>query len=147
MVQGGDLPELQTAVGVEDEYVPLGLFQCQHRPSQNLRLLCPEHGRFRRGRGVGQCQLFVGGVGVAAPAAALPQPSVFADAAQPGVQAAATFKTVDVEEGLVEGLLQQLLRLLLVAGQGEEEPVNRLALGGIEFFKSPHGHSSFPMMP
>ena len=132
---------------MEDEHIPLGLFQPQHRPAQALRLLCPEHGGLRGGRGVGQCQLLVGRVGVAASTAALAQPCVFADAAQPGVQAAAAFKPVDVEEGLVEGLLEQLLRLLFVAGQGEEEPVDRLALGGIEFFKAPHGHSSFPMMP
>ena len=130
-MQGGDLPELQTAVGVEDEHIPLGLFQCQHRPAQTLRLLCPEHGGLRCGRGIGQCQLLIGSVGVSAPTAALAQPCVFADAAQPGVQAAASLKAVDVKEGLIKGLLQQLLRLMLVAGQCQEEPIDRLAVGFI----------------
>ena len=109
------------------------------------------HRKQRKPRGVaydfGQLQLLVGGVGVAAPAAALAQPGVFADAAQPGVQAAAPLEAVDVEEGLVEGLLEQLLRLSFVAGQRQEEPVDRSAVGVIQFFKAPHGHSSFPMMP
>ena len=132
---------------MEDEDLPLGILQLQHGLSQALRLLPAEHGLLRGGSGSLQLQLLVGGIGVAAPAAALAQPGVFADAAQPGVQAAAPLKAVDVEECLVEGLLEQLLRLSFVAGQRQEEPVDRPALGVIQFFKAPHGHSSFPMMP
>ena len=132
---------------MEDEDLPLGILQPLHRPPQSLCLLPAEHGVLRRGGGILQRQLLVGRVGVAAPAAALAQPGVFADAAQPGVQAAAPLEAVDVEEGLVEGLLQQLLRLTFIARQRQEEPVDRLALGMIQFFKAPHGHSSFPMMP
>lgn len=132
---------------MEDEDLPLGILQLQHGLSQALRLLPAEHGLLRGGGGSLQLQLLVGGVGVAAPAAALVQPGVFSDAAQPGVQAAAPLKAVDVEEGLVEGLLEQLLRLSFVAGQRQEEPVDRLSMGVIQFFKAPHGHSSFPMMP
>ena len=80
-------------------------------------------------------------------AAAFLQPCVFADAAQPGVQTAAALKTVDVQKGLVESLLQQLLRLVGIAGQGQEEPVERFSVGFIEVFKSGHGASSFPTMP
>ena len=132
---------------MEDEDLPLGILQRLYRPPEALRPLPAEHGVLRGGSGVGQLQLLVGSVGVAAPAAALAQPGVFADAAQPGVQAAAPLEAVDVKEGLIEGLLEQLLRLVRVAGQRQEEPVDRLALGGIQFFKAPHGHSSFPMMP
>ena len=132
---------------MEDEDLPLGILQLQHGLTKALGLFPAEGGLLRGGSGVGQLQLLVGGVGVAVPAAALAQPSVFADAAQPGVQAAAPLKAVDVEEGLVEGLLQQLLRLSFVAGQRQEEPVDRLAMGMIQFVKAPHGHSSFPMMP
>lgn len=114
---------------MEDEHIPLGLFQPQHRPAQALRLLCPEHGGLRGGRGVGQCQLLVGGVGVAASAAALAQPCVFADAAQPGVQAAAAFKAVDVEKSLVKCLLKQFFGPMSIAGQGQKEEVDRFALG------------------
>ena len=146
-MEGGDLLELQAAVGVEDEDLPLGILQLQHGLSKALGLLPAERGLLRGGSGVGQLQLLVGRVGIAASAAALVQPGVFADAAQPGVQAAAPLEAVDVEEGLVEGLLEQLLRLSFVAGQRQEEPVDRSAVGVIQFFKAPHGHSSFPMMP
>ena len=132
---------------MEDEDLPLGIFQLQHGPAKALCLLPAEHGLLRCGGGSLQLQLLVGGVGVAAPAAALAQPGVFADAAQPGVQAAAPLEAVDMEEGLVEGLLEQLLRLSFVAGQRQEEPVDRFAMGVIQFFKAPHGRSSFPMMP
>ena len=132
---------------MEDEDLPLGIFQLQHGPAKALGLLPAEHGLLRGRGGSLQLQLLVGGVGVAAPAAALAQPGVFADAAQPGVQAAAPLEAVNMEEGLVEGLLEQLLRLSFVAGQRQEEPVDRSALGVIQFFKAPHGHSSFPMMP
>ena len=128
-MEGGDLPELQTAVGVEDEDLPVGVLQCKHRPAEPLGLLPAGQVLLRRRGRVCQPEVLVGGVGVAAPAAALLQPGVFADAAQPGIQAAAALEAVDVEEGLVEGLLQQLLRLVRIPGQGQEEPVDRLALG------------------
>ena len=146
-MEGGDLPELQTAVGVEDEDLPLGVGQGQQRPAQRPGLLPTDQGCFRICFRGCQRQLLVGGVGIAAPAAALPQPGVFADLAEPGVQTAAALKAVDVEKCLVESLLQQLFGLMGVPGQGQEEPVDRLALGLIQFFKAAHGHSSFPMMP
>ena len=132
---------------MEDEDIPAGILQRQHRLSQAAGLFPAENGGLRSGGGIGQGQLLVGRVGVAAPAAALPEPGVFADAAQPGVETAAAFKTVDVQKGLVKCLLQQLLRLVLVAGQRQKEPVDRLALGFVQVFKSGHGLASFPMMP
>ena len=146
-MQCGDLLQLQAAVGPQDEDLPVGIGQIEDGLTQSAALLPLQEIRFRGGGWVGQVQILVGRVGVTAAALTFAEPGVFSDAAQPGVQAAAAFKPVDVEEGLVEGLLEQLLRLLFVAGQGEEEPVDRLALGMIQFFKAPHGHSSFPMMP
>lgn len=145
--KGGDLLELQTAENVEDEHLPLDLLQPQHRPADPAGLLPSEHSLLRRKCGVLQRQLLVGGVGVSAPPAAFLQPGILSDAAQPGVEAAAALEAVDVEERLIKCLLQQLLRLMLVPGQGQEEPVDRLSLGFVQLFKSGHGHSSLPIMP
>ena len=143
----GDLLELQTAVGMENKDLPVGIRQGSHGLADPAALLRQEHGRFRGGGGIGQGQLLVGGGGIAVLPAALLEPGIFADAAEPGVQAAATLEAVDVQKGLVEGFLQQFLRQVRIAGQREEEPVDRLALGCVEVVKSGHGESSFPMMP
>ena len=118
-MKGGDLLEFQTAEGVENENLPVGIPELKHCPAQAVAALPAEHGILGRWCGIRKGQLLVGGVGVAAAALGFLQPGVFADAAQPGVQAAAALEPVDVQKCLVEGLLQQFLRLVGVAGQGE----------------------------
>lgn len=90
---------------MENEYIPLWLLQFPYRPAEPFRLRPAEHGFLRRRGGVREGQVFVGGVGVTLPAAALLQPGVFADAAQPGIQTAASLEAVDVQKGLVKCLL------------------------------------------
>jgi len=146
-VERGDLLEGQAAEGVEEEDLPAGVLQRQGRPAEPGGLLPAEHGILRGRRRVREGQILVGSIREPAPAAALLEPGVFADLAEPGVEAAAALEAVDVQKCLVEGLLKQLLCLVGVAGQGQEEPVDRLALGLIQVFESGHGGSSFPMMP
>ena len=80
-MEGGDFPELQAAVEVEDENLPMGVRQPEYRLAEPVGLLTAEHGGLRGGGGVLQIQFLVGDVGVAALAAAFLQPGVFADAA------------------------------------------------------------------
>ena len=115
----GDLLVLESAKGMEDEDIPEGFFQRHQCLAEPVAFLSAQDGIFRGGRWGFQLQLLVGGVGVAAAALGFLQPGVFADAAQPGVQTAAALKAVDMQKSLVKGLLQQLLRLVGVAGQGE----------------------------
>ena len=146
-MEGGDLLELQSAKAVENENLPLGVLQGRNRPAEPLGVLPADHSLLRRQRRVRQRQLLVGDIGVAAPTLAFLEPGVLADLAQPGIQAAAALETVDVQKGLVECLLKQLLGLVLVPRQRQEEAVDRLALGFVQLFKATHGHSSFPMIP
>ena len=118
-MKGGDLLEFQTAEGVENENLPVGIPELKHCPAQAVAALPAEHGILGRWCGIRKGQLLVGGIGVAAAALGFFQPGVFADAAQPGVQAAAALEPVDVQKCLVEGLLQQLFCLVGVTGQGE----------------------------
>lgn len=144
-MEGGDLLQLQAAEIVQYEDLPVGVLQFPDRLAQPPSAL-PVY-KLLLGAGDGEGQVLVGDVGKPAAAPALPEPGVFPDLAQPGVQAAAALEAVDVEEGLVKCLLQQLLRPVLVAGQGQEEPVDRRSVGFVQLFKSGHGCSSFPMMP
>lgn len=137
----------QATENVEDEHLPAGVLQLLYRLAQPPGLLLAEHDPFRSGGGVGQLQFLVWGVCITAPPAAFLEPSVFADAAQPGVEAAAALEAVDVQKCLIKCLLQELLRPMGIPGQGEEEPVDRFSLGFVEVVKSGHGQSSFPMMP
>ncbi len=126
-MKGGDLLQLQAAEIVQNKDLPIGVLQFPDRLAQPPSPL-PVQQLLLRPRG-GEGQLLEGGIGKPAAPPAFLQPGILADLTQPGVQAAAALEAVDVEERLIKCFLEQLLRPVLVSGQGEEEPVDRLSVG------------------
>ena len=73
-------------------------------------------------------------------------PQVLCDLAQPDGELAGAVKAVDGADGLVKGLLGQLLGKVFVVGLGEEEVIDRLGILAVNGIHILHRASSFPVV-
>ena len=131
-----DLPEAEAPEGPEVHHLPGAGGQGMDLPQQVQMALPGEHVLLRGG--ARQAVLRQGLLRFSFPQVLVPQ--VLGDLAQPDGHLAGAVEPVDGPDGLVEGLLGQLLRQVGVMALGEEKFIDGPGMGLVNFFHVGQGH-------
>jgi len=140
-----NLLQFKASVGMQYEHVPVRFVLRKYRPTHPAEILSPDHMRLRFRIAVLKLYAFNGPVCVQFPTLTFPVPCIFADLAQPCIQAAPAFKPVDVQKCLIKGLLQKFLRHTLIPCKGQKKAMNRLRVLFVHLLKTAHAFA--PLLP